>query len=112
MCGSSGKRLPHGLAMQHDAAQSLWHRVLVQAIRDAVATPDVARKNDRLAVSSAQHWMEGHSADFATVCLLAGRDPDKIREWWRTIKNDDDKIKAVRLSMRDTTHDTSGKRIR
>ena len=98
--------------MKHDAAQSLWHRVLVQAVRDAVATPDIVRKGDRLAISKAQTWLEDGAADFATVCLLAGRDPDKIREWWLAIKDDPEKITAVRLSMRDTTNDTSRSRIR
>jgi len=93
--------------VKHDTAQSLWHRVLVQAVRDAVASPNVVRKNDRLAIGHAQSWLESGGNDFATVCTLAGRDPDQTREWWLSIKDDPAKITAVRLNMRDTGNDTS-----
>lgn len=77
------------------AAQHLWQRVVLQALRDAIVPrlrPDTETQSARL---SAVNWLNSGSKDFREVCSLAGFDPDMVADWWRAARRDPDKMEAA-----------------
>lgn len=59
-----------------DGEKSLWKAVITQALMDAGSkSPKQEAKFDR---AQAISWLSGKSKDFATVCALAGFDPNYV----------------------------------
>jgi hypothetical protein len=57
--------------------QSLWFRVITQAIRDAVYVGTYKERiEDR---DAADDWLRHGGFDFRLVCVYAGVDPDILR---------------------------------
>jgi hypothetical protein len=63
-------------AVQGESA--IWVAVITQAMMDALTrsrNPEIIYfKNEAI------HWLTGNSKDFVLVCLLAGMDPDYVRQ--------------------------------
>lgn len=69
-----------------DDLRRLWQSVIIQAVRDATSrahrtTRD--RKELRVARHRARLWLRGQTRDFHHVCMLAGIEPEVVREWWQ-----------------------------
>ncbi len=57
---------------------SLWAAVITQAMMDALSR---CKKSDsQYNRSEAMRWLTGNSKDFIDVCLLAGLNPDYVRQ--------------------------------
>lgn len=84
-----------------ESMRHLWRRVLVQAVRDALGTSHVKDGGLQVSRSQARTWLEGRSDDFDHVCTLAGYSPDMVRDWWASVKNDDEKFEAASMLLRD-----------
>lgn len=98
--------------MNTQSLQHMWQRVILQALRDAVANPpkmDSAQKVNR---REARAWLEGRSGDFDCVCTLAGFNPDVVRNWWKGIKDDKERLDAAASRFREaaTNHGYGGPR--
>lgn len=61
-----------------DVERQLWCAVLHQAVADATS-PLVRNRGEHLEQCRARTWFRTGNRDFQQVCLLAGYDPDRIR---------------------------------
>lgn len=95
--------------MNPQSLRHMWQRVIVQALRDALATGEIKDGQMRLARREARTWMEGTTKDFDHVCTLAGFDPDVVREWWASIKGRPEGFDEAALFMRDAAARKEGK---
>jgi hypothetical protein len=81
---SRGKGAGPSMITEHEPVtspdQNLWRMVIVQALIDATANPGTANKYRRRDIAEAREWLLRPSADFDTVCNLAGFDPLVIRD--------------------------------
>jgi hypothetical protein len=59
----------------------LWLSVIVQTIRDALAT-HTRSPQDAQAKEDARRWLAGNTEDYLAVCEMAGIEPGKLRNWW------------------------------
>ena len=64
----------------HSPEQTLWLNVIRQALEDAIAPGQSGHDDIALIQRHARAWFEGNGKDFRDVCLLAGLDPDVVRE--------------------------------
>lgn len=62
--------------------QALWGAVIAQAISDAtcIYMLGVSAKVRPLEADRARRWLTKPNKDFATVCALAGVEPDAVRQ--------------------------------
>ena len=72
----------------HQAAQRLWQRVVLQVLRDAIASRSLDDIETFYARRDAIDWLDAAGPDFRCVCSLAGFDPEMVRDWWAAINND------------------------
>lgn len=87
--------------MNPQALRHMWQRVILQALRDALAVSTIKDMNARAVREDARAWLEGGSKDFEHVCTLAGFDAAVVREWWATVKDDEQKFDAAGRFLRD-----------
>jgi hypothetical protein len=68
------------------AERALWLSVIQEAILDATTSLPASSRRDRvLERDAARSWLLHRNRDFATVCALAGVDPDWMRNRARKI---------------------------
>lgn len=84
-----------------EGARQMWRRVIMQALRDALCTAPSRDRGSRSHRAEAQAWFEGRSSDFDHVCTLAGLDADVIREWWQSVRDDQQKLDDYKRFMRE-----------
>lgn len=87
--------------MNPQALRHMWQRVILQALRDALGISNVRDTSVEKARREAKLWLESPSSDFGHVCTLAGFEPEIVREWWMSIKDDPSKIEAAGRFMRE-----------
>lgn len=87
--------------MNPQALRHMWQRVILQALRDALAVSQIKDANARAVRSDARKWLEGGSRDFEHVCTLAGFDAAVVREWWLGIRDDETKFKDAGRFLRE-----------
>lgn len=83
-------------------AQQLWRRVILQAVRDALVLKLPPKDPSvKAARREARAWIERGGKDFQEVCTLAGYNPDRVRDWWLSIRDCPEKLAAAVARMRD-----------
>ncbi|WP_291725244.1 hypothetical protein [Magnetospirillum sp. 64-120] len=60
--------------------QRLWLNVIRLAMEDAVCPQHVTPHEAEVMRERARLWFQGNGKDFRDVCLMAGLDPDMVRE--------------------------------
>ena len=85
------------------AAQHLWQRVVLQALRDAIADRKDPDAEQRLATMNAINWLDAGGRDFQQTCSLAGLEPDRVRGWWARVRDDADAMRAAARKFKDNS---------
>lgn len=87
----------------HQGAQQLWQRVVLQALRDAIAARSLDDIRTYHARRDAVDWLDDAGPDFRTVCSLAGFDPEMVRDWWIAINKDAAAMSVAASRFHDAT---------